>query len=139
MNDSKVEAAAERGANKMLLIMFDDTHASKLKHPIKLYEGTSCCKLIDHLRKTYRKSHQLNVSDLMTEMKDCFGTNEGFSKCLEKMKEAQKTASTIDPNLINDAALLRMGIEAMRDCRLFEKAFDEWEDKATVDQSWPEF
>ena len=35
LNDSKVEAAAERGAKKMLLSTFEDVHTNKLKHPVK--------------------------------------------------------------------------------------------------------
>ena len=55
------------------------------------------------------------------------------------MKEAQKTAATVDVNLINDATLLRMGIEAMYQCGLFDKALDEWEDRSNLDQSWEDF
>ena len=113
LNDSKVEAAAERGAKKMLLSVFDDACTNKLKHHIKTYAGVSYLKLIEYLRITYRKLHQLNASELLTEMITYFDVNEGFSKCVEKMKEAQKVAATVDPDLTNDATLLRMGIEAM--------------------------
>ena len=41
LNDSKVEAATERRAKKMLLETFDDTYAKKLKYPIKIYAGVS--------------------------------------------------------------------------------------------------
>ena len=37
LNDSKVGAAAERGAKKMLLATFDDSCTNKLNHPIKLH------------------------------------------------------------------------------------------------------
>ena len=113
VNDSKVEAAAERGAKKMLLTTFDDSYTNKLKHPIKLHAGVSYFKLMQHLRKNYRKLHQLNISELLNNMTSYFDINEGFTKHIEKMKEAQKTAATVDVNLINDATLLRMGIEAM--------------------------
>jgi len=61
-------------------------------------------------------------------MSSYFDINDGFTRYVERMKEAQKTASTIDVNLINDTTLLQMGIEAMCECSLFEKALDEWED-----------
>ena len=47
------------------------------------------------------------------------------------VKEPQKIAATIDKELINDAMLLRMSIEAMHECGLFEKALDEWEEFST--------
>ena len=72
-------------------------------------------------------------------MTSYFDINEGFTKYIERMKEAQKTAATVDVNLINDATLLRMGIEAMYQCGLFEKALDEWEDRSNLDQSWEDF
>lgn len=87
MNDNKVELAAERGAKKMLLAVFDDTCTNNLKY---------------------------------------FDINEGFSKHIEKMKEVQKVAATVDPDLINDATLLRMGVESMCHCGLFEKALNYW-------------
>ena len=139
LNDSKVEAAAERGAKKMLLTVFDDTYTNKLKHPIKLYAGVTYFELINHLRVTYRKLHQLNVSELLTNMADYFDINEGFTRYIERMKEAQKIASTVDRNLINDATLLRMGIEAMYNCGLFEKALDEWEELDRSVQPWVAF
>ena len=66
-------------------------------------------------------------------MTSYFDINEGFTKYIERMKEAQKTAATVDVNLINDATLLRMGIEAMYQCGLFDKALDEWEDRSNLD------
>ena len=59
-------------------------------------------------------------------MASYFDIDEHFSKHNERMKESQKTAATIDTNLINDATLSRMGIEAMCNCGLFDKAMDEW-------------
>ena len=72
----------------------------------------------------------MNISDLLSQISSYFEINEGFACYVERMKEAQKTASTIDINLINDATLLRIGIEAMHECGLFEKALDEWENLA---------
>ena len=46
LNDSKVEAAAERGAKKMLLSAFDDTYANKLKHHIKSHASALHYQLI---------------------------------------------------------------------------------------------
>ena len=40
------------------------------------------------------------------------------------MKEAKKTAATIDLNLINDVNLLMIVIEAMHNCGVFDKALD---------------
>ena len=139
LNDSKVEAAAERGAKKMLLSTFKDTYTNKLKHPIKIYAGVSYYLLIQHLRKNYRKLHQLNISELLSEMSSYFDINEGFARYLEKMKEAQKIAATVDKDLINNATLLRMGIEAMYECGLFEKALDEWEELSSSNQNWDVF
>lgn len=138
LNDNKVGLAEERGAKKMLSVVFDDTCANKLKHPIKIYAGVSYFKLIDHLRVTYRKLHQLNMSELLTEMTNSFDVNEGFSKHIEKTKEAQKVAATVDPNLINDATLLRMGVESMHHCGLFGQALDDWEELAQAQQTWLE-
>ena len=72
-------------------------------------------------------------------MTSYFDINEGFTKYIERMKEAQKTAATVDVNLINDATLLRMGIEDMYQCGLFDKALDEWEDRSNLDQTWDDF
>ena len=135
LNDSKVEAAAKEGAKKMLLSTFDYVYANKLKHHIKLYAGASCFELIDHLRKNCRKSHQLNISELLVDMAGYYDMNEGFMKCIEQMKEAQKTASTIDANLINNAALLRLGIEAMHEYSLFEKVLYEWKELTKAQQT----
>ena len=57
-----------------------------------------------------------------------FDINDGFTKYIERMKEAQKVAATVNKDLINNATLLCMGIEAMYECGLFEKALDEWEE-----------
>jgi len=87
VNDSKVEAAAERGAKTMLLTMFDDTHTSKLKHPIKLYTGVSYFELINHLCQQYVKLHQINITELMGEMKHYYDVNKRMSKYFKKMKK----------------------------------------------------
>ena len=121
VNVSKVEASAERGAKKFLLSTFDDSYTNKLKHPIKLYAGITYLKLIQHMRNNYRKLHQLNISELLNNMASYFNINEGFTKYVERMKDAQKTEATMDLNLINDATLLRMDIEAMYHCGLFDK------------------
>ena len=42
-------------------------------------------------------------------------------------------------NLINDATLRRMGIEAMCNFGLFDKAIDEWEELETWEQTWEDF
>ena len=55
------------------------------------------------------------------------------------MKEAQKIAATVYNDLINNATLLRMGIEAMYEYGLFEKALDEWEELSSSSQTWDEF
>ena len=109
----------------MLLATFDNIYTNKLKHHIKLYIGVSYFSLIKHLRKTYRKLHQLNISDLLSQMCSYFDIINSFAHHIERIKEAQKTASTIDVNLINDATLLRIGIEGMHECTLFEKVLDE--------------
>ena len=57
LNCSKVEATVERGAKNMPLAAFGDTHAKKLKRPIKLCAGVKCLKLTQHLRKYYHKLH----------------------------------------------------------------------------------
>ena len=67
-----------------------------------------------------------------------FDINDGFSRHVEKIKEAQEIASTVDDDLIINAALLRMGIEAMWECGLFEKALDEWEELSSSSQTWDE-
>ena len=84
LNDSKVEAAAERGAKKMLLSAFQDTYTNKLKHPVKIYARVTYFQLINHLRVTHRKLHQLNISELLTEMTTYFDINDGFTKYIEK-------------------------------------------------------
>jgi len=65
VNDSKVEATAERGVKTMLLTVFDDTYTNKLKHPIKLYAVVSYFELRNHLQKQYMKLHQINIMELM--------------------------------------------------------------------------
>ena len=40
-------------------------------------------------------------------------------------ERSSKIAETIDPNLINEATLLKMAIETMCDCGLFDEALDE--------------
>ena len=51
------------------------------------------------------------------------------------LKEDHKTADTIDLNLINDETLLRMGIESMHNCGLFDKDLDQWEYPSNLDQT----
>lgn len=55
------------------------------------------------------------------------------------MNEVQKTATTIDANLINESTLLRIIKESMYNCGLLDKLFDEREELASADQSWDEF
>ena len=69
-------------------------------------------------------------------MASYFDINEGFRKYVERMKEAQKTVATISTNLINDTTLLRIGIEHMRNCGLFDKALNEWEEIFSINQTW---
>ena len=88
LNESKVEAAAERGAKKILLSTFDDTFTNTLKHPIKLCAGVTYFKLIQNMRKNYCKLHQLNISEILNNMESYFDVNEGFTKHVERMKEA---------------------------------------------------
>ena len=40
------------------------------------------------------------MPELLTNMAGYFDINEGFTKCIERIKEVQKTAATIDENLI---------------------------------------
>jgi len=134
-----VEAAAERGAKTMLLTIFDDTYTSKPKHPIKLYARVSYFEFINHLRQQYMKLHQLNITELMSEMKDYYDVNEGISKYFEKMKNDQTIATAVDRDLINDATLLQIGLDAMYVCGLFEKTLDEWEELNKTDQTWNKF
>ena len=61
---------------------------------------------MNHSRGTYCKFYQLNASKLLANMIDYFDINEGFTGYIERMKEAQKIATTVDINLINDATLL---------------------------------
>jgi len=63
--------------------------------------------------------------ELMGEMKNYYDVNEGMSKYFEKMKNAQTIATAVDRDLINDATLLRISVDAMYECGLFEKALDE--------------
>ena len=72
-------------------------------------------------------------------MSNYFDINGGFAHYLEKMKEAQKIAATVDKELINNSTLLRMGIEVMCECGLFEKALDEWEEMSMSNQNWDIF
>jgi len=123
----------------MLLTIFDDTYTNKLKHPIKLYAGVLYFKLINHLQKQYMKLHQINIMELMEEMKNYYDVNEGMSKYFEKMKNAQTIATAVDRDLINDATSLRIGIDAMYECGLFEKALDEWEELDKTEQTWESF
>ena len=67
LKGSKVEAATERGAKKMFLATFGDTHATKLKHSIKLHTRISYFKLIHHLSTTYHNLYWLNASELLSE------------------------------------------------------------------------
>ena len=77
------------------------------------------------MRDTYRKLHQLNISELLAEIGNYFDINEGFARYIEKIKNTQKIAATADTNLINNAIFLRIGIESIRNCGLLEKALDE--------------
>ena len=76
LNDVKVQNTAERGAKKMLLSVFDDTHTNRLKHHVKQYAVFTCYDLTHHLRKHCMKLHQLNISELMIEMSSYFEKNE---------------------------------------------------------------
>ena len=55
------------------------------------------------------------------------------------MREVQKVAAAVDPNLINDAALLRMGVEDACECGLFDKSLDKWEEITSGFQKWTVF
>ena len=72
-------------------------------------------------------------------MSSYFDVNDGFPLYLEKTKEAQEIAATVDTELIKNATFLRMGIEAMHECGLFEKALDEWEELSSSNQNWDVF
>ena len=52
--------------------------------------GITYYELINYLRGTYCKLHQLNIFELLTNMSDYFNINEGFIKYIERMKEAKK-------------------------------------------------
>ena len=54
-------------------------------------------------------------------MSSYFDINDGFDRYAEKIKEAQTIVSTVDDDLINNAALLRMWIEATHECVFFRK------------------
>ena len=84
LNDSKVEASAEGGTKKLLLATFDDSYTNKLKHPIKLHAGVTYLKLIQHMRKNYRKLYQLSMSELLHKMASYFDINEGFTNYVER-------------------------------------------------------
>ena len=70
------------------------------------------------------KLHQINISELLTNMKDHCDTNEGFPRHIEKIKKSQKETSTIDVNLIDNAKLLGLGIKAMHDYGCHNKVLD---------------
>ena len=125
LNDNKVGVVAERGIKKILLLVFKDTYTRKLKYIIKLYAGIAYFTLINHLWETYHKLYQLNILELLANIVDYFDINNSFTRYIEIMKEAQKIATTVDCNLSNDTMLLWMGIEAMCNCGLFEKALDK--------------
>ena len=55
------------------------------------------------------------------------------------MREVQKVAAAVDPNLNNDAALLRMGVEDACECGLFDKSLDKWEEITSGLQKWTVF
>jgi len=74
--------------------------------------------------------------ELMEEMKNYYDVNEGMSKYFEKMKNAQTIATAVDRDVINDATLLQIGLDAMYECGLFEKALDEWEELDKTEQTW---
>ena len=90
LNDSKVEAAAEDGTKKMLLTTFNDKYVNKLKHLVKLYTRVTYYTLIQHLRDTYRKLHQLNISELLAKMGNYLDINEGFARYIEKNEKCSK-------------------------------------------------
>ena len=59
LNERKVEVVSECGAKNVMLATFDSEYTSKLKNSISLHAGTSCFQSIQHLRRKYRKLHQL--------------------------------------------------------------------------------
>ena len=72
-------------------------------------------------------------------MSSYFDTNDRFARYVENVKEVQKIVATVDTDLINNETLLRMGIEAMCECGLFEKELDEWEELSSSSQTRDEF
>jgi len=61
----------------------------------------------------------------MGEMKHYYDVNEGMSKYFEKMKNAHTITTAVDRDLINDATLFWIDLDAMYECGLFEKALDK--------------
>jgi len=68
-------------------------------------------------------------------MKNYYDINEGMTKYFEKMKNAQTFATAVDRDLINDATLLRIVMDAMYECGLFKKALDKWEELDKTEQT----
>ena len=71
-------------------------------------------------------------------MNTYFFINDGSAQSIEGMKEVQKIIATVDSDLIDNIVLLRIRIEAARECRLPEKALDEWEELGVLIQTWDE-
>jgi len=55
------------------------------------------------------------------------------------MKNAQTIATAVDKDLINDETLLQIGVDAIYECGLFEKALDKWEELDKTEQTWENF
>ena len=51
INNSKLEAAAGRGAKQLLLATFDASYTNTLKYPIKLHAGVTYLKLVQRMSK----------------------------------------------------------------------------------------
>ena len=76
---------------------------------------------------------------MFSETSRYFCINDGFTRCFENTQEAQKIIATICSDLISNSVLLRIVIEAARECGLLEKALDEWEELSSSSQTWDKF
>ena len=72
-------------------------------------------------------------------MKHYYDVKEGLTRYIIKITKVQKVVSTADVNLINGATLLRLGIELLHECGLWDKTLDEWEGLIKSNQTWDAF
>ena len=80
-----------------MLSAFADSSIKKLKHNFKQHSGVTYFQLLDHMWSTCMKLHQLNITELLTKMKECYDVNEGFTRHINSGPTRRQCQKMLNP------------------------------------------